>query len=59
MKAWKRLGLAAALFLGAQAAGAAPCAGFTDVDSTDAFCPNVEWLKNRAITLGCTSQLPC
>jgi len=33
----------------------APCAGFTDVDDTSAFCPNVEWLKNRAITLGCTS----
>jgi len=36
-------------------ASAAPCAGFTDVDDTSAFCPNVEWLKNRAITLGCTS----
>jgi hypothetical protein len=31
------------------------CAGFTDVLSTNSFCPNVEWLKNRAITLGCTS----
>jgi hypothetical protein len=37
------------------AAVAAPCAGFTDVDDTSAFCPNVEWLKNRSITLGCTS----
>ena len=34
---------------------AAPCAGFTDVDDTSAFCANVEWVKNRAITLGCTS----
>lgn len=34
---------------------AAPCAGFTDVDDSSAFCPNVDWLKNRAITLGCTS----
>ena len=34
---------------------AAPCAGFTDVDSASIFCPNVEWLKNRSITLGCTS----
>jgi hypothetical protein len=33
----------------------APCAGFIDVDDTDAFCPNVEWLKNRRVTLGCTS----
>jgi len=31
------------------------CAGFTDVASSSTFCPNVEWLKNRAITLGCTS----
>jgi hypothetical protein len=34
---------------------AAPCAGFTDVDDSSVFCPNVDWLKNRAITLGCTS----
>jgi hypothetical protein len=39
----------------APAMGAGPCAGFTDVDSASGFCPNVEWLKNRAITLGCTS----
>jgi hypothetical protein len=33
------------------------CAGFTDVpdDGPTGFCPNVEWLKNRSITLGCTS----
>jgi len=36
-------------------AAAAPCAGFTDVEDTSAFCVNVEWLKNREITLGCTS----
>jgi len=36
-------------------AHAAPCAGFTDVDSSSGFCPNVEWIKNRSITLGCTS----
>ena len=34
---------------------AAPCAGFTDVDDSSVFCPHVEWVKNRAITLGCTS----
>jgi hypothetical protein len=38
-----------------QAAVAAPCAGFTDVDDTSLFCPNVEWIKNRGVTLGCTS----
>ena len=34
---------------------AAPCAGFTDLDTSSAFCANVEWLKNREITQGCTS----
>lgn len=34
---------------------AAPCSGFTDVQNTDAQCPSVDWLRNRAITLGCTS----
>jgi hypothetical protein len=34
---------------------AAPCAGFTDVDSTHAGCPSVEWLKNRSVTLGCAT----
>jgi hypothetical protein len=47
-------GLATAM-LAASAAQAAPCAGFNDVDSTNTFCPNVEWLKNRGVTLGCTS----
>jgi hypothetical protein len=36
-------------------AQAAPCAGFIDVDDSSGFCPNVEWLKNRAITLGCST----
>jgi hypothetical protein len=34
---------------------AAPCAGFTDVDSASPFCANVEWLRNRKVTLGCSS----
>lgn len=38
---------------------AAPCAGFTDVDSTSPFCTHVTWLKNRGITLGCTATLYC
>src|SRR5687768_10036319 len=41
-------------------AAAAPCTGFTDVDDASAFCPNVEWLKNRTITVGCSqSTLYC
>jgi len=49
------LAAVAAAALAAPLASAAPCAGFTDVDSTSSFCPNVEWLKNRKVTLGCTS----
>lgn len=46
-------------FAAAAGGAQAQCAGFTDVvdDGTapTSFCPNVQWLKNRAITLGCTS----
>ena len=35
---------------------AAPCAGFTDVNDTDPFCPNVQWVKNRGITIGCSTN---
>ena len=38
---------------------AAPCSGFNDVDSTSGFCANVDWLKNRGITLGCGPSLYC
>jgi hypothetical protein len=48
-----------ALALGSLNAHAAPCAGFTDVDSASTFCPNVDWLKNRQITLGCTGTTYC
>ena len=37
-------------------ADAAPCAGFTDVESTSGFCANVEWIRNRGVTLGCSSS---
>lgn len=38
---------------------AAPCAGFSDVEDTDPFCPHVEWVKNRSITFGCAAGLYC
>lgn len=41
--------------LAATHASAAPCSGFVDVDSASGFCPNVDWIKNRGVTLGCTS----
>lgn len=39
----------------------AQCAGFSDVASglSNPFCANVTWMKNRAITLGCTPTLYC
>lgn len=50
---------AAALAAAALPAAGAPCAGFTDVADTDTVCPSVEWLRNRAVTLGCTATLYC
>ena len=50
-----RAALSVAALLAAPSALALPCAGFTDVEDTSGFCPNVEWLKNRAVTTGCTS----
>jgi len=35
------------------------CAGFADVSASDLFCPNIEWIKNRAITLGCGPGIYC
>ena len=46
----------AVLGLGAPiTAAAAPCAGFTDVDDSSGFCTSIAWVKNRGITLGCTT----
>ena len=36
-----------------------PCGGFPDVEPMSPFCPNVEWLKNRQVTLGCVAGLYC
>ena len=44
---------AGVLALTTAAVEGATCAGFTDVAGTDAFCPNVDWLRNRKVTLGC------
>ena len=57
----RRLALIAAFPLVslAAAAHAAPCADFFDVESTSGFCPNVDWLKNRGVTVGCNTNLYC
>jgi hypothetical protein len=62
-----KLVLAGALALGFQVGAApalaAPCAGFTDVDDANPnhtpFCSSVEWIKNRGVTLGCTTTTYC
>lgn len=38
---------------------AAPCAGFTDVDTSSGHCTEVTWIKNRGITFGCGAGLYC
>ncbi len=47
--------LLACLLLASAGVRAQACVGFTDVPSSSPYCPNVEWLKNRGITLGCSS----
>lgn len=37
----------------------AQCVGFTDVLASNAFCPSVEWMKNRVITTGCSATEYC
>ena len=59
MKPARLMLLAFLLALPVPPALALPCAGFTDVDDTSPFCPNVEWLRNRGITLGCAANLYC
>lgn len=56
MRCFRPLAAAAlgAAALASQPALAAPCAGFNDVDTASAFCPSVEWIRNRQITLGCS-----
>ena len=51
--------LGALALTAAPAVFAAPCAGFTDVQDSSGFCIHIEWLKNRAITLGCTATQYC
>ncbi len=59
MRKWMTV---AALAVAASASGVASaqnCVGFTDVPAGSAFCPSVEWLKNRAITSGCSATAYC
>jgi hypothetical protein len=45
--------------LASPAVNAAPCGVFVDVQDTDLFCTEITWMKNRAITLGCTANQYC
>ena len=53
------LGITFATLTAAGSAHAANCDGFTDVQDTDSYCNSVQWLKNRAITLGCDVAQYC
>lgn len=46
---------AASLAMLAAPASAQNCAGFTDVPAAASYCGAVEWVKNRSITIGCTT----
>jgi Bacterial Ig-like domain (group 3) len=35
------------------------CAGFSDINSADPFCPSVDWIRSRGITQGCTASTYC
>jgi hypothetical protein len=35
------------------------CSGFDDVDAGSAFCQNVEWMRNRGVSLGCSAFAFC
>jgi hypothetical protein len=50
--------LVAAWILAASTASAQTCAGFTDTPN-DGFCPSIQWIKNRGVTLGCGVNLYC
>ena len=39
--------------------GPGACVVFNDIQNADGFCPNVEWMYNRTITLGCTGSDYC
>jgi hypothetical protein len=51
--------IATVLLLGSVSLHAAPCAGFVDVEDTSPFCPNVAWMKQNGITLGCSATRYC
>ncbi len=50
---------AAVAALASAPAYSAACAGFTDVDSANTYCPAVTYLKDKGITLGCTGTMYC
>ena len=56
MRRLSKAAIVAVLLANSWISHAQSCAGFTDVAASDPFCPNVEWLKNRSITLGCNAQ---
>jgi len=62
MKTIRSLLVALTLLPISQGAAASSCLGpspFDDIPQNDPICSNADWLKNRGVTLGCTSNLYC
>ena len=51
--------LALAVASAALPARAQTCTPFDDVGADDPFCPGIQWLLNRGVTLGCTATQYC
>ncbi len=45
--------------LGWKPAAVPTCSSFADIAASNPFCSNVAWMRNRAITLGCTATTYC
>ncbi len=55
----RSLAAGVALTAVAPSAHAQICTPFTDVALADAFCSSIQWMHNRGITLGCTTDQYC
>ena len=59
MRVFRKWLIVAALSLAPLPAFGQSCGDFNDVSPSDFYCNNVEWLKNRGVTLGCTVTSYC
>lgn len=55
MRVLRKFMLSLSLALTSLPAFGQQCAGFADVPSSNGFCQDIEWIRNRSVTLGCLS----